>query len=1591
MSTCYKYIENGVVLNEEQLINFILEKLKLPEFQTLQGKLLKANTPEEIVQEAVTEGAKYQHNEKIINEEGVTSNKYIGCNDYVEAIHKCGKEDLLLTPRMDDDERKEHSIQILMDENPDMTRTEAEASYDEQRTLEAINVKAGIYLHNIIHILLKNGENSKEYNELIAAIKTELLANDSKVLKGLTDLDTSVSYHDPDKAIQILTATAKEEIRVIESLCPEKDRKLLVTEAPLFLGKESGINLACSDGTRTNEYEGLIGIADFIIVKNDGTVIIGDFKVSSKPYTQWVQAKKNKVDYQLAMYRAILAQKGIPGNKIELYTLPIIMPKQKLSEMKVPDRFASGEEAAAVAMLGAIGGKGRSRLDWAQGDFSQNLRKLGIHPQIERPKNTNPDKIEAQIQEDFGNIMGDHASVKTLNKQRFIDDDLHIKYNDEGKQIGWYFTNYIDKDTEEVFSENKEDFTKEGGLIDEYLLKIQERSKLLGKTILDELKEFKKKGTTPDKQTWLRASKNIDLQKLMIQVFGKYSRPEWEIEDSFPELLEHNILLFKKKTSNGEMLVEAVIISDKLLDTAISINGQEVLIGKYATTEESRHITEFKPLNSNYGNVKSLELISVLNTLAKNNPETFKHVIFQNMTVINTVKNQKQDVDITRIIANFNFLCEKGGIENQFKAGNIKTVSTGEACMSRLQNILYDGQLDDKLKKILSNLEPNQGTMYQKAENIKKLLIQMQDAYPKFVYKDFKSHRDYDMNTMEDVVYLTLSMAYNYCKGVNVAFDGRITKYGLNVGEIFKILGMPFLANQSNVLKNGNISTGWAQGVYTASPQTSPSEIMRQLTAYYDLMYQNIRRDYLKQNRQVNAIVDPYLKLKTSTLGQLISSGNVKIWENLLVHDASGKVDKELKIKNPWSSENKLGEEDREFLKKILWEINKYLLPGIPKDYLNLQYKGNETKIDALQSVKEAKTSGKYFELPLCRADDFQRISTLSSSNLKKFFTAQIDTLRDSIDYRQVHSSRAEQLKQNKLTQMYNQYTMSNSERKSIIEHENNPYNFLFDLEKIANDVAFQHIRKNFFDDALMLTETTVAVMHYLQNTDSSTDFQPVLEAIEDQQSVSIQNKVPISDEFQDAAKAVSVLKKVNSALVLACRPLQFFKELTYGQFTNYSRAWALKFGSNALTFKSVFEANKVVWGQRLGQYGKFFGGTSLADFTLCEALNKTYGIANEDLNRLVDNSGHAKVGILNNASRWMYIANSAPDYYNRLTLFVAKMMQDGCFEAHSLDEYGNLIYDWKKDKRFSELAKHGLNSNYTGTEYLKQKALYRAMCEELEKGGEELITWDATKKQYILKDLPQAYTTSQRNSIKEVSDTAYGFYDHETKSLLNHKFFGLIFLQFQTFLSAKINLWFKAKPRTQGDNTSQGQFVVRKENGEIMYKRLITDTSGNLIRVDKVPESQLTPEEKGKLEPVMEWQGDYVEGLIYSIGGTLYDLFHLNWKGLAENKYRMANVKLAMHDLLLGVILFAILKFIFSKGTNKMKDIAPTQRILVRAMQDVGPQGLHNLSFEPSFVQTWTNVKNDISSLLFADDPDVLEKVSKRFGAARDFIWEED
>lgn len=132
-----------------------------------------------------------------------------------------------------------------------------------------------------------------------------------------------------------------------------------------------------------------------------------------------------------------------------------------------------------------------------------------------------------------------------------------------------------------------------------------------------------------------------------------------------------------------------------------------------------------------------------------------------------------------------------------------------------------------------------------------------------------------------------------------------------------------------------------------------------------------------------------------------------------------------------------------------------------------------------------------------------------------------------------------------------------------------------------------------------------------------------------------------------------------------------------------------------------------------------------------------------------------------------------------------------------------------------------------------------------------------------------------------------------------------------------------KGRPSTKGDNTSQGHYEIVTINGEKCYRRLITKDN-KVVDVKIVPESQLKPEEVGQLDYAYEWKGDYVEGLVYSIGMTLHDLFRLDFNSIKNNKYRLGNIGLALHDILIGVLLYQIFKWLFSGGTKKMQDIPP-------------------------------------------------------------------
>ena len=212
---------------------------------------------------------------------------------------------------------------------------------------------------------------------------------------------------------------------------------------------------------------------------------------------------------------------------------------------------------------------------------------------------------------------------------------------------------------------------------------------------------------------------------------------------------------------------------------------------------------------------------------------------------------------------------------------------------------------------------------------------------------------------------------------------------------------------------------------------------------------------------------------------------------------------------------------------------------------------------------------------------------------------------------------------------------------------------------------------------------------------------------------------------------------------------------------------------------------------------------------TASQAVNAFYGINDMDAASFVENNSSNNHGIFNFFGKFAYKFSSRPDFYNRMTIFVAQMMKDGSWEAHSVDPKTNqLVYDWKKDKRFRAYA---TNDKSDMEAYNKAKALYYAIAQQLVREGARNKDGTLFK---IGDALPKAYSNKESEAKKAVGDTMYGYYDSTKKSLMQATFIGGLMMQMRTFWSGKKNQYF-----APGGIKGQGKWVVAKDpNGNELY-----------------------------------------------------------------------------------------------------------------------------------------------------------------------------
>lgn len=138
--------------------------------------------------------------------------------------------------------------------------------------------------------------------------------------------------------------------------------------------------------------------------------------------------------------------------------------------------------------------------------------------------------------------------------------------------------------------------------------------------------------------------------------------------------------------------------------------------------------------------------------------------------------------------------------------------------------------------------------------------------------------------------------------------------------------------------------------------------------------------------------------------------------------------------------------------------------------------------------------------------------------------------------------------------------------------------------------------------------------------------------------------------------------------------------------------------GSDAFTVQNMWESAKIVY-RDLFHIGN--------KPTLVQLFNELYGVNDMDMNSYIDKIKSDQHGMLNFTNLTFMFA-SRPDYYNRMLIFCAKMINEGCLEAHHVSKEGRLIYNWKEDKRFNLFA-NGINKG--SVEYNQQKALYYEMA----------------------------------------------------------------------------------------------------------------------------------------------------------------------------------------------------------------------------------------------------------------------------------------
>ena len=1233
----------------------------------------------------------------------------------------------------------------------------------------------------------------------------------------------------------------------------------------------TGLNLRAQ---LKNLSEEIFGHYDNIVIDANGNLHLYNYKVTSTPISEWQAVKLEKYKYQMALLKQILAHYGYNVRNMSLHIVPI--------QFKYDSNYENINEVLIESFnnLELTINNGKyvfSKYDDAAKHFILSKVKFNsiTSEQVQRINNN----LKVFFQEKDINYAGISKTVDEWIQENY-NPKMQLRIKNSSKP-GYSYEVYLDDDLEnpEYIKESTHPYHNEElkEKVSKKISEIQEKSPIIMQRVLDTIENsrtygFSMFGTSEKGFGYSGEHLGVILNKYFkFKEINGNKLYDWELIEN-DILSQAGIIMFR---NNETEQVDVITLSPQNLDVIVKFKGRNNIMGSLCPDNtKAGRLIEY---NGSYANIEAVRTMLILNEAIPNidgqlklgqliiaspkgNGQTkfFDLVNFNKNCFQECVKVVKRNVPEFQYVNNFSkveFVDPLQIVKQQI-----------EQITSSSNEIFSKSEKEAFINLGIENAE-SQKSKSVKAQMIREIMRKIEESkdFPQISERtpinNIIEKSKYSKGRESEVcnLYIALAKALTYYEDLEVndeKYIGKGYRYGFTQNRV-------------------------------------PNKTYRGVVQMFTISIDEIASEVQSTYSSINLFVDDYLKAKGYTRTKNSIVGNqANYFKHLYKQNEKG--EHLMEFRNPYLDSDEFGRldsADRTFLKKALFVFAKFRCLASGKQFDIKSYDDPKLK----EFIEKNKSW--YFNAPLMKASDasilqrgiksqineWKRKATLLLKNGEEKF----NEFMNGTSSEDVEES-VEDLKVLRLRNPFLKGDEGASRERYLLAHDLDY--FEYDISTILGQYVTQYIKCKKLNETLL---TAKAIMLQLEMTgavvNKDSGIKQTISMISDYIKRNVFNQSLMEPGEQKIVKWLSPFRELVSRAYIAGNIVSAFRDTFEGVWQNMART--LNNYQTDLKASSVSQAYKEVV---LGAL------TSISTINKTDLLCRKYRLSNMDVYKIADSVNQAKSGIFN-VENWMYATLRAPDFLNRMVLFVARCIQDGCWDAYSV-ENGQLKYDPRKDKRF----KAYFESDSSTKEYKDAKErYYNAIRQHNKENPNNQLGYNDI--------LSEAYSNQEIENLRVLSNSIYGAYDQSMKAAYEQQALGWAFGTFSTWMNgivtnymAKPGIYYDGDTIIEQDTDDSGNPIWIQENGQEAIETY--DEEGNIHYIDVN-----TGEEVAKNDnwvKAMSKVPRVVQGIFYSLQKILPALKNGTFKEeLWNDPMERANLMKAFTDAIIAFLFLLLFK----------------------------------------------------------------------------------